>query len=152
MLGGLGRVWLAHDGSLGRDVALKEVRPERADSPAVWSRFLQEARVTGQLEHPGIVPIYELSRRPEDNNYVSVVCLVEAALASLTWKQYTPAVLDALRRAFAAGFGKDPVQKATGIFGDPVEHMERDADLVAVRGRDDYKKLLAELRAGGQDP
>src|SRR5690349_16230454 len=44
-----------------------------------------------------------LSRRPEDNNYLSVVCLVEAALALLTWKEYTPAVLDALRRAFAAG-------------------------------------------------
>jgi hypothetical protein len=44
-----------------------------------------------------------LSRRPEDNNYLSVICLVEAALASLTWKQYTPEILDALRRAFLAG-------------------------------------------------
>src|SRR5947209_8301803 len=41
--------------------------------------------------------------RPEDNNYLSVVCLVEAALASLTWKLYTPVVLAALRRAFSAG-------------------------------------------------
>lgn len=40
--------------------------------------------------------------RPEDNNYLSVVCLVEAALVSLTWKLYTP-VLAALRRAFSAG-------------------------------------------------
>lgn len=40
---------------------------------------------------------------PEDNNYLSVVCLVEAALASLTWKLYTPVVLAALRRAFSAG-------------------------------------------------
>jgi hypothetical protein len=44
-----------------------------------------------------------LSGRPEDNNYLSVVCLVEAALASLTWKQYTSVVLAALRRAFSAG-------------------------------------------------
>ncbi len=44
-----------------------------------------------------------LSARPEDNNFVSVVTLVEAALASLTWKGYTPAVLDALRKAFSAG-------------------------------------------------
>jgi serine/threonine-protein kinase len=64
--GGIGRVWLAHDGSLGRDVALKELRPERAGNPAVWARFLREAQVTGQLEHPGIVPIYEFGRRPED--------------------------------------------------------------------------------------
>jgi hypothetical protein len=42
-----------------------------------------------------------LSTRPEDNNFLSVVTLVEAALASLTWKEYTPQVLDALRRAFS---------------------------------------------------
>jgi hypothetical protein len=41
--------------------------------------------------------------RPEENNFLSVVTLVEAAPASLTWKGYTPEVLDALRRAFCAG-------------------------------------------------
>jgi hypothetical protein len=44
-----------------------------------------------------------LAARPEDNNFLSVVTLAEAALTSLTWKQYTPAVLEALRRAFSAG-------------------------------------------------
>jgi hypothetical protein len=39
----------------------------------------------------------------EDNNYLSVVTLVEGALANLTWKGYTPAVLESLRRAFSAG-------------------------------------------------
>ncbi len=47
-----------------------------------------------------------LGARPEDNNFLSVVTLVEAALASLTWKDYTAEVLDALRRAFAAGTGE----------------------------------------------
>jgi eukaryotic-like serine/threonine-protein kinase len=64
--GGIGRVWLARDASLGRDVALKELRPERAGNPEVWARFLREAQITGQLEHPGIVPIYEVGRSPED--------------------------------------------------------------------------------------
>jgi hypothetical protein len=44
-----------------------------------------------------------LSAHPEDNNFLSVVTLIEAALASLTWKAYTPQVLDALRQAFSAG-------------------------------------------------
>src|SRR5438093_12989459 len=44
-----------------------------------------------------------LSVRPEDNNFLSVVTLVEATLASLIWKGYTPGVLDALRCAFSAG-------------------------------------------------
>jgi serine/threonine-protein kinase len=67
--GGIGQVWLARDETLGREVALKELRPERAASPAVRARFLEEAKITGQLEHPGIVPVYELTppsdhRRP----------------------------------------------------------------------------------------
>jgi serine/threonine protein kinase len=65
--GGIGRVWLARDPSLGRDVALKELRPERVGSPSVWARFLREAQVTGQLEHPGIVPIYEVGKKSEDD-------------------------------------------------------------------------------------
>jgi hypothetical protein len=40
---------------------------------------------------------------PADNNFLSVVTLVEAALASLTWKGYTPKVLNILRRALAGG-------------------------------------------------
>jgi PAS domain S-box-containing protein len=64
--GGIGRVWLARDRDLGRDVALKELRPERAGQAALGARFLQEARITGQLEHPGVVPVYELARRRDD--------------------------------------------------------------------------------------
>ena len=58
--GGMGRVWLARDGALGRRIALKELRPDQTDNPTVCSRFLYEAKVTAQLEHPGIIPVYEL--------------------------------------------------------------------------------------------
>jgi PAS domain S-box-containing protein len=64
--GGIGRVWLARDNAFGRNVALKELRPERAAASSHTARFLQEARITGQLEHPGIVPVYELAKRGED--------------------------------------------------------------------------------------
>lgn len=60
-VGGMGRIWLARDTQLNRDVALKELRPEVADDSALKSRFLREARITGQLEHPGIVPVYEVA-------------------------------------------------------------------------------------------
>ncbi|HEV3023200.1 MAG TPA: serine/threonine-protein kinase, partial [Pirellulales bacterium] len=63
--GGIGRVWLARDDVLGRDVALKELRPEKAENPAIWTRFLREAQITGQLEHPSIVPVYEVGRRSD---------------------------------------------------------------------------------------
>jgi serine/threonine-protein kinase len=64
--GGIGQVWLARDRDLGRDVALKELRPEHAGSPALAARFFQEAKITGQLEHPSIVPVYELAQRTEN--------------------------------------------------------------------------------------
>jgi tRNA A-37 threonylcarbamoyl transferase component Bud32 len=65
--GGLGKVWVAHDADLNREVALKEIRPEKSAQPEMWRRFLKEAQVTGQLEHPNIVPVYELARRKEDD-------------------------------------------------------------------------------------
>ncbi len=58
--GGMGRVWLARDTSLGRQIALKELRPDQTDNSIVFSRFLYEAKITAQLEHPSIVPVYEL--------------------------------------------------------------------------------------------
>jgi serine/threonine-protein kinase len=65
--GGLGRVWLARDTDLNRDVALKEIKRDRAGNADTRSRFLKEAQITGQLEHPNIVPVYELGRTPDDN-------------------------------------------------------------------------------------
>lgn len=59
--GGLGRVSVAFDAQLRRHVALKEIRQDRATAEA-RRRFLAEAEITGQLEHPGIVPIYALER------------------------------------------------------------------------------------------
>jgi serine/threonine protein kinase len=64
--GGLGQVWVARDNDLERDVAFKQIKPERAARPEVWRRFLKEAKITGQLEHPNIVPVYELGHAPEN--------------------------------------------------------------------------------------
>jgi serine/threonine protein kinase/Tfp pilus assembly protein PilF len=55
--GGVGEVWLAEDGEIGRQVALK--RLSRNDDGAN-ERFIAEAQIAGQLEHPGIVPVHDL--------------------------------------------------------------------------------------------
>jgi serine/threonine-protein kinase len=70
--GGIGQVWLARDRSLGRDVALKELRPERQEQPVVQARFLEEARITGQLEHPGIVPVHELVHGDDGRSFYTM--------------------------------------------------------------------------------
>lgn len=56
--GGLGRISVARDEELGRDVALKEIRERDADKPEFRARFVLEAEINGNLEHPAIVPVY----------------------------------------------------------------------------------------------
>jgi serine/threonine protein kinase len=58
--GGLGEVFLAEDRELHREVALKEILPRHAADPCSRGRFLVEAEITGNLEHPGVVPVYGL--------------------------------------------------------------------------------------------
>jgi eukaryotic-like serine/threonine-protein kinase len=70
--GGGGRVWLAHDTHLDRDVAFKELRPEAAGDGALWTRFQREARVTGQLEHPGIVPVYDYGKQSANQPFYTM--------------------------------------------------------------------------------
>jgi len=61
--GGMGEVWLAEDCDIGRQVALKKMRGGREHQR---DTFLLEARITGQLEHPGVIPVHELGL--DDNN------------------------------------------------------------------------------------
>ena len=70
--GGLGSIWRAKDERLQREVAFKELLPAALKSPAYFERFLEEAQITGQLEHPGIVPIYDLGWQANGTPYYSM--------------------------------------------------------------------------------
>ena len=70
--GGLGELFLALDPELDRKVALKELRDFHAHDPISQSRFLLEAKVTGRLEHPGIVPVYGLGRHVDGRPYYAM--------------------------------------------------------------------------------
>ncbi|MBL8765781.1 MAG: serine/threonine protein kinase [Planctomycetes bacterium] len=56
--GGMGVVYLAQDEKLGREVALKMIRPELDYFPGARARFRREIETIARLQHPGIVPIY----------------------------------------------------------------------------------------------
>jgi len=58
--GGMGEVFLAFDTVCGRRVALKRIRPDLVTSPQLKERFIREARITSQLIHPSIIPIYSI--------------------------------------------------------------------------------------------
>ncbi len=61
-IGGQGEVWLAHDPDLDRFVALKIVRQSDRGSKAACFRIWKEAELTGKLQHPNIVPVYDANR------------------------------------------------------------------------------------------
>ena len=71
-IGGLGLVHAAWDRQLGRVVALKEMRPNVVNDRALRERFLREAEINGNLEHPGIVPVYALGADEEDRPYYAM--------------------------------------------------------------------------------
>lgn len=66
--GGIGEVWRAYDEVLGREIALKRLKADKARSETNRARFFREARITGQLDHPGIVPVYDFSSN-EDGSH-----------------------------------------------------------------------------------
>jgi serine/threonine-protein kinase len=70
--GGLGAVFVALDGELHREVALKQILDRHADDPTSRARFLLEAEITGGLEHPGIVPVYGLGAYPDGRPYYAM--------------------------------------------------------------------------------
>ncbi len=67
-LGGQGEVWKALDPELDRYVALKVVKRSLQGSLETIAKFRREAEVTGKLEHPNIVPVYEAGREDVDPN------------------------------------------------------------------------------------
>ena len=86
--GGIGQVWLARDNHLSRDVALKELKPDQISSGAAQARFLREAQITGQLEHPGIVPVYELAQRTIDQQHFYTMRFVKGRTLNQATRAY----------------------------------------------------------------
>ena len=70
--GGAGRVVMARDAIIGRTVALKTLKDDDASTPGVAERFVNEARVTAQLEHPNVVPVYDMGTLPGGQPYYTM--------------------------------------------------------------------------------
>ncbi len=80
--GGMGEVLLAHDRRIGRDVAVKRLTSGAPTQDEV-ARFLREARIQARLDHPSIVPVYELGREPSGRPYFTMKRLSGTTLADV---------------------------------------------------------------------
>src|SRR5687768_588229 len=57
--GGMGELWIAHQESLDREVALKVMRPVHADDKAFVERFKREARAISKVHHDNVVVVHD---------------------------------------------------------------------------------------------
>jgi len=67
--GSMGMVYLARDPQIGRDIALKVLRPDRVESEDFVRRFLREARAIGRMSHPNVVTVHDVG---EDHGTVYI--------------------------------------------------------------------------------
>jgi serine/threonine-protein kinase len=77
--GGMGEVLLAHDERVGRNVALKRLRSQHPSADAL-ARFLREAKIQARLEHPAIVPVYEMGEDADGAPYFTMKRLAGVTL------------------------------------------------------------------------
>jgi serine/threonine-protein kinase len=81
--GGMGAVLRGHDSDLRRDVAIKVLDERLAERPEVVQRFVEEAQIGAQLQHPGVVPVYELGLMADERPFFTMKLIKGRTLASL---------------------------------------------------------------------
>jgi serine/threonine protein kinase len=89
--GGMGAVLQGRDVDLGPDLAIKVILDEHRELPEMVRRFVEEAQIGGQLQHPGIVPVYELGRSPDGRLFIAMKLVRGRTLAALLEDRKGPA-------------------------------------------------------------
>ncbi len=103
--GGMGLVFEAFDTVLGRDVALKCVRPGR-EGEAAARRFEREMSLTARLQHPSIIPVYDAGFFPDGSHYFAMRLVegqtLDAAIAQTSSFEDRMALVPSIRRVCEA--------------------------------------------------
>ena len=81
--GGMGEIFEGRDLHLGRDLAVKVIREEHRHEPEIVRRFVEEAQIGGQLQHPGITPIHDVGRFPDGRLFIAMKLVRGRTLAAL---------------------------------------------------------------------
>ena len=89
--GGMGAILRGRDVDLGRELAIKVLLESHQGDPDVVRRFVEEAQIGGQLQHPGIVPVYELGTFPDRRPYFAMKLVKGRTLAALLHERTGPA-------------------------------------------------------------
>jgi tetratricopeptide (TPR) repeat protein/serine/threonine protein kinase len=88
--GGMGRVLLGQDLQLGREIAFKVLLEQHSGRAELVRRFIEEAQIAGQLQHPGIVPIYDIGTLSNRLPYFTMKLVKGRTLADLLLERKSP--------------------------------------------------------------
>jgi serine/threonine protein kinase len=75
---------------LGRDVAMKVLLERHTGTRAIVRRFVEEARIGGRLQHPGVVPVYEFGLRTDRRPFFTMKLVRGRTLADLLEERAEP--------------------------------------------------------------
>jgi serine/threonine protein kinase len=89
--GGMGAILKGRDIDLGRDLAIKVLLDSHRNDPELRRRFVEEAQIGGQLQHPGIVPVYDLGWFSDQRPYFTMKLVKGQTLAALLQARAGPA-------------------------------------------------------------
>ena len=105
--GGMGAILAARDVNIRRAVAMKVIRKDREAKAPDLLRFIEEAQVTGQLEHPNIVPVHELGLDASGNVFYTMKFVRGTTLKD---------VLRAIRDGDEQAIGEYPLNRLLNIY------------------------------------
>jgi serine/threonine-protein kinase len=88
--GGMGVVYRVHDPALKRTLAVKVLLRHHQDNPDLKHRFLEEAELMAQLQHPGIAPLHDMGELPDGRPYFSMKLIRGRTLAQLLKERPSP--------------------------------------------------------------
>jgi tetratricopeptide (TPR) repeat protein len=88
--GGMGAVLKGRDVALGRDLAVKVLLDRHRHKPGLIRRFVMEARIAGQLQHPGTVPVHELGDLADGRPYFAMKLVKGRTLAEILKERADP--------------------------------------------------------------
>jgi serine/threonine protein kinase/formylglycine-generating enzyme required for sulfatase activity len=104
--GGMGEVRRVRDRELGRTCAYKVIKPDLQSKPSVVARFVEEAEVAAQLQHPNIPPVYDAGRLPDGRPWFTMKEVRGQTLNDLIREVHAAGVSDAAFRRLGDVFAK----------------------------------------------
>ena len=159
--GGMGAIIKGRDTDLGRELAIKVLLDSHKDKPEVLQRFVEEAQIGGQLQHPGIVPVYELGQFGDQRPFFTMKLVKGETLAALLAKRKDPSddlpkllgIFEQICQTMAYTHSKGvihrdlkPANIMVGAFGE-VQVMDWGlAKVLGVGGVEDEKRSLDKQR------